>query len=336
MNYESAASQLVRALRGKRSQPALSRRLGYSSNVVYLWEAGRAHPTAAKAMGLAQRVGIEPGHAIARFHRRPPAWVTDQDFTDPLVIARWLDELRGRNTVAEVARKMKRDRYAVTRWLKGTTQPRLPELLLFVEVCTLRSLDFIACFVDPTELRAVKRHWIALQASRETVDDAPWSHAVLRALELTAYRNLPRHQPGWIAARVGITEDEEQRCLTLLSRARQIRWNQRRWQVRAAATIDTGLEPRTARKLAHWCAHRATQQLAAEKPGNFAFNLFTVSERDLEKLRQLQRDYFSQLRSIIAASQPAERLVVANMQLFLLDETEPEASSNFRPSPQPG
>ena len=43
---ELAARQLLRALRGKRSQVAFSRRLGYRGNPIADWEAGRRTPTA--------------------------------------------------------------------------------------------------------------------------------------------------------------------------------------------------------------------------------------------------------------------------------------------------
>jgi transcriptional regulator with XRE-family HTH domain len=319
VNYESVASELIRALRAKRSQPALSRRLGYRSNVVYLWEAGRAFPTAAKAMAVAQRVGVEPSDAIRRFYRKPGQWLGEQDFTTRQGITALLQDLRGRSSVAELARNMRRDRYAISRWLSGATEPRLPEFLHLVDVCTLRLPDLLACFVDPLALPAIRRQWRALQASRATVNDAPWSHAVLRALELSDYRALTRHEPGWIARRIGITPEEEQRCLTLLSRSDQIRLTKQRWVPRGVATVDTRHEPGAARKLARWCAGRATDCLDDGKPGNFAFNVFSVSEGDLERLRALQRDYFAQLRTIVQHSQPAERIVVANMHLFALD-----------------
>ena len=37
----------------------------------------------------------------------------------------------------------------------------------------------------------------------------PWTQAVLRALELDDYQALSRHQSGWVAERLGITEEEE-------------------------------------------------------------------------------------------------------------------------------
>jgi hypothetical protein len=54
--------------------------------------------------------------------------------------------------------------------------------------------------------------------------------------------------------------------------------------------------------------------------GLFAYNLFTVSLADLERIRELQRAFFRELRAIVAASRPEERVVIANLQLFALDE----------------
>ena len=270
-------------------------------------------------MTLARVVGVDPAGAIARFYNQAPSWVESANFGERSSIARLLRDLRGRSSIAELAGAMKRNRYAVTRWLKGSAQPRLPEFLQMVDVCTLRSVDLIACFVDPLTLPAVRRAWQTLEASRATVNDAPWSHAVLRALELSEYRRLPKHQPGWIAQRTGISLQEEQRCLNLLARSGQIRYHQQRWSPRSVVTVDTRHDPHAARKLAGWCAKQGADYLDQGTPGNFAFNLFAVSERDLERLRQLQRDYFRQLRSIVASSKPAERVVVANMQLFALD-----------------
>src|SRR5262245_38605960 len=58
MDHEALAKELIRALRGKRSQVALSRRLKHRSNVLYAWEAGLRAPTAAGFLDLAKRVGI--------------------------------------------------------------------------------------------------------------------------------------------------------------------------------------------------------------------------------------------------------------------------------------
>ena len=49
-----------------------------------------------------------------------------------------------------------------------------------------------------------------------------------------------------------------------------------------------------------------------------AYNLFGISRADLARLVDLQRAYFREMRAIIAASEPAEELVLANMHLVQL------------------
>jgi hypothetical protein len=51
-----------------------------------------------------------------------------------------------------------------------------------------------------------------------------------------------------------------------------------------------------------------------------AFNLFTVAERDLAKLRALHAEFFERLRALVAGSQPPERVVLYTGQLVALDE----------------
>jgi transcriptional regulator with XRE-family HTH domain len=323
MNDETLARQLVRALRGKRSQTALSRRLGYRSNVLYMWESGANFPTAATFFRAARSVGVDVTGALAEFYRRPPSWLTEVDLATAAGAARLLDDLRGNASIVSLASSTKRSRFAIARWLKGTTEPRLPDLLRMIEASTLRLLDFLAAFVDPARLPHVARDWHKLETARRAAFDMPWSHAVLRVLELREYRDLKTHVPGWIASKLGIAREEEERCLKLLVETGQIHRRDKRYRLGDVLTVDTRHDPSGARKLAAFWARVGAERLRAGSQGNFAYNLFGVSNADLERLRELQRGYFAELRAIVANSQPVERVVLANMQLFTLERDPP-------------
>jgi hypothetical protein len=320
MDYETLAKELIRALRGKRSQVALSRRLRYGSNVVRTWEAGRRFPSATRFFQACARLEHSPQLALRKFYRSPPAWLEAADLGRPETIARLLDDLRGKTKIGDVALRAERSRYSVSRWLSGVTEPRLPDLLCMIEATSLRGLDFVACFVDPATLPSVARRWHELETARHVAAELPWSHAVLRALELSEYTALPRHVPGFIAAKLGISQAEEERCLELLSQSKQISRRRGRWVVGRVLTVDTRYSPDAGRKLLAWWAEVGIERLRRGSKGQFSYNLFTVSARDLERLRDLQRAYFNELRSIVAASEPAERVVLTNLQLFGLDE----------------
>lgn len=318
MDFEQLTRQLVRALRGRRSQAALSRRLKCRSNVIYAWESGTAFPTAARALTLARLVGVEPAVALEQFYRRRPDWLAECDPASRAGVVRLLQDLRGRQPTVQVAARMGHNRYAVGRWLKGETEPRLPDFLALVEACSLRVLDFLGAFVNLEALPALSREGRQLVAARRVAREAPWSHAVLRALELEAYAALPAHQPGWIARRIGLSAVEEERCLALLESAGQIRWRHHRWVTESPSTLDLRQDREATLSLATWCANLGAERLVSQRPGQFAFNVFVVSDEDAERLSELQRQYFAQLRSIIVDSRPARRILVTNLQLFEL------------------
>jgi transcriptional regulator with XRE-family HTH domain len=302
-DYAKIASEFLRALRGRRSQAAFSRRLGYRTNVAYVWESGRAFPTAAKALAAARRAGIDLQAALRRFYKAPPPWLDDTDIASPRGVALLLEDLRGRTSVMDLARATGKSRFAVARWLRGDAEPRLPDFLLLVEKSSLRLLDWIACLIDPAALPSLERAWHELEARRRSAYDLPWTQVVLRTLELTDYRALGKHRPGWIAERIGISLEQERECLELLAHTRP----------------DAEAEHR----VKHWWSRLALDRLEKPESGLLSYNVFAVSESDLARIRELHIAYFRQMRGIIAQSTPSERVVIASLSLVALDARAP-------------
>jgi hypothetical protein len=50
----------------------------------------------------------------------------------------------------------------------------------------------------------------------------------------------------------------------------------------------------------------------------YAFNVCGVSHRDLERLKQMQREYLKRARALIAESQPVEVVALVQTQVFAL------------------
>lgn len=323
MDHEALAKQLIRALRGKRSQVALSRRMKCRSNVLYTWEAGRRWPTAAVFFKLAEKTGVDVRGGVARFLGTLPVTLVGRDFSDPRTVAAFLSHLREGTTLVELARKVGTNRVSLARWLKGEAEPRLPELLRVVDASSLRLLDFLAAFVAPERLPAARAEWRVLEAQRTVAYSLPWSHAVMRVLELEDYRKLRQHEPGFIARRLGISESEEAECIEALATSQLIAKRRKRWVTTEVLTVDTRRNPEAGRTLKkHWATVALDRLPALEPQENdlFSFNLFNVSEKDWLRLRELHIAYYQELRRIINASQPAERVALVNLQLMRLDE----------------
>jgi transcriptional regulator with XRE-family HTH domain len=322
MRHEVLAAELIKSLRGKRSQTAFSRHLGYRCNVLYTWESGRRWPTAATFMRVAQRTRIDVNQGLKRFLGTTPDWLGGH-VPDRKQLAALLEHLRGKQSIVELSRRVGSNRVSVSRWLHNQAEPRLPDFLRLVDSCSARLLDFVAIFVDPKALPECHGMWKELQAQREVAYELPWSHAVLRALELREYRALPAHREGWIAARLGIGLENEKQSLVALAASGLIVHRKKRWVVNKVLTVDTRANPEAGLRLKQHWADVGRERLARLEPNKtdlFSYNLFAVSEADWERLRELHISYFQTLRSIVEQSEPQERVVLANLQLLRLDE----------------
>jgi transcriptional regulator with XRE-family HTH domain len=323
MDMARLAMDWLRAIRGKRSQRAFSKRLGYRSNIAYRWESGACFPTAAQTFALAKCSGAMGRDALARFYGARPAWLEGVDLATREGVARVLSDLRGKARLLELARRSGYSRFSISRWLSGAAEPRLPEMLAVIDAASFRVLDFVSQFVRIETLPSVAEEWRVLQAARRAAYDVPWSHAVLRVLELTDYQKLHRHRPGWIAKRLGISREEEERCLACLASARQIHKQRGLWRIETTQTVDTGADAARARKLKGEWLKVGLSRLEAGAKGTFAYNLMAVSHADYERLRELHAAYFRAMQALVAESAPSERVVLFNTELFALD-TPPE------------
>jgi hypothetical protein len=322
MNFDALARQFMRALRGKRSQEQFSRRLGYRTNVAHTWEVGTRWPSAAVVFKALARKGIDVRAGLRRFFRKPPGWLDSVDPVSDVCVAAFLEELRGSMTISAVAARVNKSRFAVARCFSGETVPRLPDFFSLVEACSLRVIDFVALWVDPSSVPEIADRSRFIEAQRRTIYQEPWSTAVLRALELEQYAKLPRHRSSWIAKRIGIPESDVERCLRILSETGQIDWRADRWVPREITTVDTRVNRADEILLKSFWARVGDARLRAGRPGHFAFNVFTISAADLARLYELHQNYYKALRALVAQSTPSERVVVANLQLFALDPEE--------------
>ncbi len=324
MDHAQIAREFLVALRGRRSQVQWSRRLGYKSNVAYTWEAGRRYPTAAETMRAAARTNIDLGAAFAEFYgATEPTWLDEHDdLRTPGAMAAFLDELRGGTSITDLARRAGISRYSVSRWLSGQTQPRLPDFFRLIESASLRLVDFVTCFVDPHHMPSILPIHQRLEARRTGAFEHPWTQAVLRCVELEAYRALPKHQPGWMAARLGIEPEVEQRSLDHLMLTGQLTRRNGKYQLQTM-TVDTRRDPRVSRHLkAHW-ASVGVDRIRAEAPGQFSYNVFGISAAAFERIRQLHLAYYYELRGIVDENPSTEHVAVANIHLFMLDPEQP-------------
>lgn len=298
--------QMVAVLRGRRSQRALSARLGYRVNVLSGWESGRRQPPAAEVLRLAQRVGIDVRGALVRFDDRLGAALGDLAPWTIEGVAVLVRTLIDEQTHAQLARALTTasspvSRSTVARWASGRVAPRFSDLLGIVAACTHRLVDFVGVLVDPARLPSIAREHARIEAERQLLAEDPALAAVLPALTLRAYRALPAHVPGWIATRVGITRAQEERGIALLLAAGAIVRRGARFEVAHDRRVDVRADRSAALRLQRHWAHVAADQVGRRTSDLTRFHLVSVHEDDLAALRALLQALFERVDQRLAA-----------------------------------
>jgi hypothetical protein len=267
---------------------------------------------------MAERVGVKLRDALEHFYAPSQGWPRTISPASQEGICRLLRDFQGGQSISELSQALGESRFVVSRWLSGRTEPRLNDFLKYIDKGSLRLLDFLEVMVSPARLPSAARSWQQLVLARELAYQAPWSHAVLRLLELDDYQKLERHQPGLIASRLGISLEEEERYLLLLRQSGQITRRKGRFYLKGSGVIDTRKDAARSRQIRAFWSRVAADRIEKSARGEFAFNLFGVSRADLERIRALQQAYFRDIRNIIGRSQPVEEVVLMNLQLVPL------------------
>jgi transcriptional regulator with XRE-family HTH domain len=328
--YSSAAQQLLRAIRGKRSQIGFARRLGYRANPITDWENGRRSPTAEEALRAALLVKLPVLRAFERFHQAEPPHTSDGS----IALAAWLSAIRGSVPLVEVASRTGVSRFTVGRWLSGAGKPKLDEFLRFVDALTGRVHDWVSELVPIEAVPSLKPRHERAHAARRLAFEEPWTEAILRVLETNAYAARPLHCDSELAASLGIDERVVRRCLDRLEEAGIVARNaaapnavtrnvgaRGHYRVTGNLSVDTRAAPLELGKLKqHWLRvglERASlERTEQSSPEDWlAYNVISVSHLDLERVRLRLSQAFKEIRAIVAASEPSESAALVNLQL---------------------
>jgi len=305
LRYGTLAVELLRLLRGRRSCAEFSRRLGYRSNVVQRWEAQRCWPTAARYLAVLGGNGRTWSECVTTFFGRRPDWLDAHAPESPEGVAALLRQLAGKVAIGTLSELGGFSRYQVSRWLSGGTQPNLPEFLCLIEVMSRRLLDLLALVADPARLPSVAARWQQIDVARKAAYQMPWSHAVLRALEIeTPQRGA--EQLSWLSQRVGLSVEVVRQCLDVLLATGQVREQRGRLVLGESLPVTTAQDVSRAREVKVMWTRTALERLEQGKPGNFGYSLFAASRSDLRRLRELHLEYVRAMQAIVAASTPNE------------------------------
>lgn len=333
MDHSALAAELIRARRGKRTQRALSRVLGYRSNVVFAWENGHDEPNARTFFRLVQKTGdgTLPGSYPGQVGCTP-------DLTSKSGIASYLQGLGKDWKVSELSRALGRDRYAISRFMKGQTDIKLGDLLHFVDVTTDSIFEFLALFADPAKLPSARESHQQTLLARRRAREMPWAPALVAMTDLRDYQCLVAHVPGWFAARLGISLEEEERCLEQLSQSGQLEQCGGLYRRVRGSSLVAPTDHESRAHIASFWLQLASERVhrpsgASSAAHTLAAHTLAVSRKKWEAIRAHQEESLLKLQSILGEgedsrsseppdeNEPTEVVAVLSWALLELEAT---------------
>jgi hypothetical protein len=265
-------------------------------------------------------VGVDLEAGFTQFYGRRPSWLGNGRLTTPQTIVDFLVDLRGRTPIKTVAVVAGMDRFAVSRWLRGRAEPRLPELLALIEAISRRLIDFVSVLTDPELLPSFSREARELASARELAYASPWSHAVLRAMELAEHATLDFRDADdeldWFAAVLGLDRACVQHSLAALENTGQVRRRSGRRIPHRVLHVNTGHDPDRARQVKGTWTAVGLERLRDGGAGLFGYSLFAIARADLQRLRDVQLEYVREMQSIISQSRNPECVGLYAVQLL--------------------
>lgn len=192
--------EILVALRGRRSQGALSRLLGYSFNQVYRWEAGLTDLHWDEFMHIADKCGRCPADVLARYLK------LERPASDGSAL---IAAILGNRKSGEVAEQLGISRYRVSRWLSGATKPSFLEVFQLARAYLPSHLELLRDLAHPRTLPSVEKLLEKCREQQELSFRYPWAGALRELLEIAARIGLPAEAlQTWAAGRLGLAPED--------------------------------------------------------------------------------------------------------------------------------
>jgi transcriptional regulator with XRE-family HTH domain len=331
-HFERVARQMLRAIRGSRSQAILSRRLGFSSNVASKWESGQRMPTAAEALAYGQRLGHDPWAALCALNPNAAGELGERDSPN---LGAWLRALRGSTPLGQVAERSGLSRFSVSRFLSGRSVPRLPQFLALLDALTDRLEDFVDAWLGIANVPLLEPRFARTRAARDALFERPLCLSVLCLLDTVALNAPKAEQLRRLSAALEHPPKLIRQCVDTLSRGGVISLVKDRYALSGALTVDAhSTRERELAARSYWTkvAHERTRD---PMPLDVcSYNVFSIGRRDYAKLQQLQREFYRGARALVAASAPTELAGLMVVQLIAWDPEQERDSNPPWPSEQ--
>jgi transcriptional regulator with XRE-family HTH domain len=314
-NFSVLSSELVRAVRGKRSQARVNLKLGHSFNRMYRWESGQQSISWMDFVQLCEVCKIDLA-GILRKHF---------GFSAPLKnYGALVKILMGEQSGQQMASSLGVSSYVVRSWRSERTVPSLEKILLLIHVSMMIIPEFCAEFSVAEPLPSLRAIVKQRQEVKKLLYQYPWIEPAIVSLSLDVYLRQKGHPPGFLQERVGITHAQEEMMFAELLRLGVVEKKQGKYSVLLPHIDTRGNLQGSSQIRSYWLekTKKFVDALTAlPKHTTIGYFVMPVSLEAQEKIRMAYYEFCNSVIAIVKAdTKPKEKVEILCCQLLDLSE----------------
>ena len=317
LNFEGVCYELIRAIRAHRSQNTINKRLKLNFNQVSRWETGRKRILWNEFVDLCKVCKIDAGKAMNRATGFPGR------AKDTGAIFR---HLLAETEVKAFAAHLGVSRPTLSRWLLGSVNPPLCEVLKALQASSKSLFLFLEVITDLNELPSLEAQYKAYLTTCDLERKLPEVGAILRCFDLAPYQEHNSHAEGFVAKTLGISVAKEQEWIQILESAGLIfRLPNGSYRPTTLHTDTRGDFEASRRLRIYWLntAREALGSLSEPPPPEEAFGylIYCVSQQDKKKIIAKYFEFFNFIRDLATRKDTrATEINILNIQIFKLEK----------------
>ena len=289
--------ELLKAMRGRRTQMDLSVALGFKFNQVFRWESGSTRLTWSEFIRVAETCQTPIASALREI----------LDHTgDPKDSGKLLTQIVSRRDLAAEARALGVSETKLRRWMRNEVAPSLSDVFACIARTPTLLEQFIGRLVNLEDVTALSQSSTSLRAFGQ-FQDMPWATLVWEVLELTEYQKATRHIPGFVARALNLTLAQERQALRALLHEGYLEFANGKYRVKTRMDGEfRGGHPMIALQTEFWtkqalARYKTPNKISdpVDKPNVNAFLTVCTSRATHCKIREAFIDFYHRAGEII-------------------------------------
>lgn len=202
-NFNKLEKELLRAIRGNRSQNQLNHKLGYNFNRIAKWESGAQKIPWSNFVDLCLTCRVGLPAALKRTFLIKRHEIKNEQKVVKLII--------GDSPLEDIAKNLKTSKYSISSLFTGKTSPKLNTILQLINSKSEGLLyAFISELVDTKDIASIKHLRDSFETEINFFSKNPIAMGITHAMLTNGYKNLKKHKIGFIASLLNISVKEEQ------------------------------------------------------------------------------------------------------------------------------